>query len=89
MRRTIFALAVLALLPLASASAQRVVRREVRDVRIAQRELVRDRGELRRDIRGGNRRDVMRDRVEIRRDERALKREKRDVRRAVVRRRHR
>ena len=89
MRRTIVALAFLALLPVASASAQRVVRREARDVRMAHRELVRDRAELRRDVRAGDRRDVLRDRREIRHDTRVLQREKRELRRVVGRRRER
>ena len=88
MRRTIIALAVLALLPVASASAQRVVRREARDVRMAQRELREDKADRRQDARDGDRGEVRRDTREIRRDQRVLHREKRDLKHAVARRRH-
>ena len=89
MRRTIAALAVLTLLPLATVSAQRAVRREAHDVRVAQRELREDQADRRQAVRTGDRREVRQETREIRRDQRVLHREQRELKRAIVRHRQR
>ena len=89
MRRTLVALAVALIVPLASASAQGRVRDEARDVRQARRELHDDQRDRRQAVRAGDTREVRQETREIKRDKREIRQEKRDVKRAVIRHRHR
>lgn len=82
MRGRLFALALIAIVPLSNLSAQRV-RHEARDLRQAKRELQRDVVDRRQAARAGNERAVRRETREIQRDKRDIRQERRDLRRAA------